>query len=184
MLNYPENIKNVVHIAESTAKEFSNDAIEPAHLLKAVLHKDFGLSDVLEGMGKDYYYLIDWAETRISLMKKSTKANPDLTLSDMSAAVMEEADNYKIKFGKDEADAICLFASLCTPGVGFSYEQLKTFPVNNDEVSKFAEALPQSRKDTKKAVGGVVSQGPNKSLSSFCIDKLALNQGETGEIRE
>ena len=40
---FSENVIEVFQIAEAYAKENMNAAIEPAHVLKALLHKDIGL---------------------------------------------------------------------------------------------------------------------------------------------
>ena len=53
-------INELKSIAGSFAKEYCNDAIYPAHLFKAVLHKEIGLVHFVETeLGKDYYYLQD-----------------------------------------------------------------------------------------------------------------------------
>ena len=41
--NFNESTVEVFQIAEAYAKENMNAAIEPAHVLKALLHKDIGL---------------------------------------------------------------------------------------------------------------------------------------------
>ena len=49
-------------IANSFAEEYCSDAIYPAHLFKAILHKEIGLVNFIESeLDKDYYYLQDWA---------------------------------------------------------------------------------------------------------------------------
>ena len=50
-----DNLKN---IAASFAEEYQSDAIYPAHLFKALLHKESGLVHFIENtLDKDYYYL-------------------------------------------------------------------------------------------------------------------------------
>lgn len=116
-------------IANSFAEEYCSDAIYPAHLFKAVLHKEIGLVHFIESeLDKDYYYLQDWADVQMQLAPRSAKPMRDLDYSDESLAVMDEADNYRLKFGLDETTAVCILASLVTPGVGFSFDQLKTLP--------------------------------------------------------
>ena len=48
---------------------------------------------------------------------------------------MEEAENYQVKFGLDECTDVCVLASLVTPGVGFTFDQLKTLPLTPSEIS-------------------------------------------------
>lgn len=55
-------------IATSFAEEGCSDAVYPAHLFRALLHKDLGLVKFIETtLDKDYYYLIDWAEIQMGL---------------------------------------------------------------------------------------------------------------------
>ena len=50
--------ENLRSIANSFAEEYCSDAIYPAHLFKAVLHKEVGLVHFIESeLDKDYFYL-------------------------------------------------------------------------------------------------------------------------------
>lgn len=181
MKNYSDDIKRILHIAESYAKEYSNDAIYPAHLLKALLHKDFGLIEFLEGINKDYYYLLDWAETRISLLAKTNKAASDLLPDEVCIAVLDDAEDIREQLEKESLDAVCILASLCTPGVGFTFEQLKTFPLTRDEIIN-STSSPQ-KKGNHRNNKGPASSGDKKNLYTYCIDKLSLiNEGEEERI--
>lgn len=170
-MNMDEN-NQILHIAESYAKEFMNDAIYPAHLLKAALHQDFGLAGFLEKMDKDYYYILDWAEARIGLLNKTNTSKSDLTLSDESVAVFDEADNYKLQFDKDNVDPLCIFASLCTPGVGFTFEQLKTLSVTPNEIIANVAIAPRSGR--VGAAKNAAFSTDKKALNQYCTDKLSL----------
>ena len=110
-------------IANSYAEEFRSDAIYPAHLFKALLHKDIGLVRFIEtDLDKDYYYLLDWADVQIQLAPRAVRPMRDLDWSDECREVLDEADNYKVKFNLDETEPVCILASLVTPGVGFSFD--------------------------------------------------------------
>ena len=123
-------------IANSFAEEYRSDAIYPAHLFKAILHKEIGLVHFIETeLDKDYYYLQDWADVQMQLAPKSAKPMRDLEYSDESIAVMEEAETYQAKFGLDECTDVCVLASLVTPGVGFPFDQLKTLPLTPSDIS-------------------------------------------------
>ena len=51
---------DVLHIAESFAKDNKSPQIEPAHLLRALLHTSVGLVGFLEDtLDSDYYYHLD-----------------------------------------------------------------------------------------------------------------------------
>ena len=123
-------------IANSYAEEYHSDAIYPAHLFKAILHKEIGLVRFIEtDLDKDYYYLLDWADVQIQLAPRAVRPIRDLELSDESQEVMDEAENYKVKFNLDETEPVCVLAALVTPGVGFSFDQLKTLPLTPSDIS-------------------------------------------------
>ncbi len=165
-------------IANSFAEEYCSDAIYPAHLFKAVLHKEMGLVHFLEvELNKDYYYLQDWADVQMQLAPRAVKPMRDLDYSDESVAVLEEADNYKMKFDLEETSAVCILASLVTPGVGFSFDQLKTLPLTPQDISNkmgggvSVEAPDMGGADLKN---GIPARGGKGSLAKYCIDKTAV----------
>ena len=67
-LEYSDDVKHAIQIAQSVAKEFQNEQFSPAHLLFALLHKDVELVPLLDSLDKDIYYLREWAEVRLSLI--------------------------------------------------------------------------------------------------------------------
>ena len=56
-LNYLEDLPfDIVHVAQSYAIDNQSPEIEPAHLLRALLHKSAGLMDFSEVTLVDDYY--------------------------------------------------------------------------------------------------------------------------------
>jgi ATP-dependent Clp protease ATP-binding subunit ClpB len=178
-LQYSDEVKKAIHISESYAKEYFSEYIYPGHLLKAILHKDCGLISFVEEMQKDYYYMLEWAEARIKLYPKTSKVKDKPVFDDTSISLFTEADNYRLKFSKNLIDPVCLLASICTPGVCFKYEQLKSFPLNQDEIlvhyAKSDNNTSGDLKDIKKAKS-IKSDGKPGSLLKYCIDKTLLVQ--------
>ncbi len=129
-----DKMKQAIAISQSVAKEFMNAEFSPAHLLKALLHKDIGLVPVLEGMGKDFYYMEEWAEVRIESYPKSSKVSGQPKADINVKAVFNEADNVRLKISEENITPMCVLIALTIPGVGFSYEQLKTFNLNQQEL--------------------------------------------------
>ena len=164
-------------IANSFAEEFGSNAIYPAHLFKAILHKEIGLVHFLETeMDKDYYYLQDWADVQMQLSPKAVRPMRDLDYSEESVAVMEEAENYQVKFNLDECTEVCVLASLVTPGVGFSFDQLKTLPLTPSEISakmgggaNVEAPYMEGAELTKRT--SVTGKG---NLGKYCVDKTGL----------
>jgi len=65
-----ETVRQVMHIAQSLAKENYNTCYNAAHLLRALMHKDIGLQDFVRSLGKDPGYFMEWAEVRIEEFDK------------------------------------------------------------------------------------------------------------------
>ncbi len=174
-------INELKSIAGSFAKEYCNDAIYPAHLFKAVLHKEMGLVHFLETeLGKDYYYLQDWADVQMSLQPRATKPNADVSLSDESVAVVEEAENFTERFGLEECQPVCVLAALVTPGVGFSFDQLKTLPLTTAEICAKMEtgngnAAPSADVSHPFLDNAVAKEKGN--IGKYCTDKIAEIRG-------
>lgn len=168
--------KEVVRIAESYAKENSNNKIAPAHLLKALLHKSTGLTDFINEIQADYYYLMEWAEARIKLYSKANRMTERLEFEEKSIAVFDEADNFRLKLARDSIDPISILAAISTPGVGFTFEQLKTFPITSNQIlERFASEI--SLIEDKSGSGKKkISRGQEKisALLNYTIDKTNL----------
>ena len=131
---FSDNTKQAIRISQSIAKEFMNSEFSSAHLLKGLLHKDIGLVPILEAMGKDFYYMEEWAEVRIENYPKTGKAVEQPSADISVKAVLNEADNIRLKLSEDLITPMCILVALTIPGVGFSYEQLKTFNLNQQEL--------------------------------------------------
>ncbi len=177
--NLSDETKQCISIAQSLAKEYSNETFSPGHLLKAALHKDIGLVPLLESLGKDYYFMEEWADVRIETYPKSSKVSEMPVADEQVMAVFDEADNIRLKLSMDTIEPVCLLASLSTPGVGFTYEQLKTFPITQKEI---IEAMVE-KSDIKTVLGGATESevgggagGGTKSnaLLKYCIDKTEM----------
>lgn len=170
-----------MHIAERHAKEFQQEQLMPAHLLKAVLHKDIGLVDVINEMGKDYYYVLDWADARIQRYPRASRVQDDPAPDPAFLAVLEEAHNYKIKLSLDATDPLCILAALCTPGVGFTFEQLKTMVLTHDELIEYAAAKSGQSSEKHTAKTGRLQQTKGNHIQKYCYDKIAQYHNEEAE---
>jgi ATP-dependent Clp protease ATP-binding subunit ClpB len=175
--SFSDDLRIAINIAQSICKEYSNRDISPAHLLKALLHKDVGLIPYLKNMDKDVFYLEEWAEVRLESYPKTTRIEENPHADEGLLAVFNEADNIRLKLSKDKIDAVCALASLSTPGVGFTYEQLKTFPLRGEEViSAFVNEA-----DLKQAIGQTDNNEKRSpaakkrnALLKYCVDKLSI----------
>jgi ATP-dependent Clp protease ATP-binding subunit ClpB len=181
---FSEAAKRVIKIAQAIAKENMHAAFSAAHVLKALLHKEAGLQPVLKGMGHDIYYIEEWADVRLESLAKSA-AFKELVSGDAAIEeVMNEADTIRLKLLKDVIEPLHILAALSTPGVGFSYEQLKTFPLQREQ-------LLATVTETEELQAAVTAATPSKeqpgakhhALLKYCTDKtLQAREGKTDPI--
>jgi ATP-dependent Clp protease ATP-binding subunit ClpA len=173
-IRFTDDLKTAVNIAQSIAREYSHEKITPAHLLKALFHKDVGLVDFLLSLDKDIYYLEEWAEVRMESSPKAVKTSETPCGDDQFRAVLKEAENVMIKLSLEEINPICVLAAICMPGVGFTHEQLKSFTLTTGEVlnavaswSEMQNVIggsePHDNKEKKKSGSGAILK--------FCIDQ-------------
>ncbi len=169
-----DSFKKMNHIAQAIAREHMHPHIAPPHLLKALLHKDAGLQTLLQQLDKDIYYMEEWADVRMETLPKATRLEETLTADAPVKAVMEEADTIRVMTGSDELEAVHVLAALSTPGVGFSYEQLKTFPVQRQELLQQSVTETTLNKITGMgASNGLPKQTGNQALLKYCTHKNA-----------
>lgn len=159
----------VLHIAQRLASGHSHRSYGPAHLLKALLHRDIGLIPLLDSLDKDSYYLDDWADVRLEHYPRANPV-PEPEPDEEALAVITEADYIRIRLHKDQIDPLCLLAAVSTPGVGFSFDQLKTFPLTRDELvnASTTEQLPTQQQIASNGQTKSNSSG-SPALAKYCI---------------
>ncbi len=180
-----ETGKRVIKIAQAYAKENLHAAFGAAHLLKALLHKDAGLQALLSSLDKDMYYMEEWADVRIEAEPKAASPQETVAGDETLDEILNEADTIRLKFSKDDIEPLHLLIAASTPGVGFSYEQLKTFPVTREELLQSgADREEMQSMLGKKTDGESGRSAPSRqALLKYCIDKTVLaRQGKTDAI--
>jgi len=126
---------DLLHIAQSFAKENGCPRIEPAHLFRAMLHKSAGMVNYIEDtLDEDYYYLVEWCDMRMQGCARSPYPMKGVVLSGESESVVKEAAKICERCGIDGIVPEALLAALVSPGVGFTAEQLRTMPLRVDKV--------------------------------------------------
>ncbi|WP_443944856.1 ATP-dependent Clp protease ATP-binding subunit [Pedobacter sp. AW1-32] len=185
--NLSESVKTALHIAQSLAKEYRNANFSAAHLLKGLMHKDVGLRPFLHSIGKDEEYISEWAEVRIDALNKTSDVPETVSSTSEIPVVFEEADNIRIKLGLDLITPICVLTALAKAGIGFSADQLKSFPIKEREIldlyvkdEEIAQAItPESSAGAAKAE----HKKTGNALHKYCIDRLQLvRDGKTDPI--
>lgn len=166
---------DLLHIAQSYATDNKSPKIEPAHLLRALLHKSVGLVSFIEDtLDEDYYYMVDWADMRMKQCEKSPYGMKGIELSHDTQNVIKEAQEISETCGLDSVTLESLLASLVTPGIGFSYEQLKTLPLQADKIKKViqsgAPVKPATASTSPKSTSASQASG---GMEEYCISMLS-----------
>ena len=179
MSKYSKQLENLpfdlLHIAQSFANDNKSPKIEPAHLLRALLHKSAGLVNYIEDtLDEDYYYMVDWADMRMQQCDKSPYPMKGIELSHDTEQVVQEAMEIAESAGMEAPDGPCLLAALLSPGVGFSYEQLKTLPVSPDKIKRQIQSgAPVKPSQSSGGAAHSSSSSLQTADSGYCIDLLA-----------
>lgn len=171
LYNLDDRVRTSIRIAQSLAQEYTNDVYAPSHLLKALFHKEVGIREFVQALGKEASYIEEWAEVRIEELPKSgreTEVKPDERIF----AIFEQADFVRIKLGLTEINPICVLAAITKPGVAFSVNQLKSFPFQEDEIlNQFVDKQDVNR--AIKVADENESSVDSAVLYKYCIDKTA-----------
>lgn len=173
-LNLDESLHTAIRISKSIAREYGNAVYTPSHLLKALLHKEVGLSAFVESIGKDVAYLGEWAEVHIEACEKLSGV-VEIEADERIPSVFEEADNVRLKLGLLQINPICVLCALAKPEVGFTADQLKSFPIREKEVLDLFLAGDVQKPHLRNSIAGEQFDGalPLTNLLKFCIDKTA-----------
>lgn len=164
-INYTEEVGKVLEVAQKLGREHHNTHYTGAHLLKAMLGRDFSLLKPLEALGVDVFFLEEWAEVRIEECPKTPnnyRCEPDESIDEIFA----EADAVRELLGEENITLFALMVAISSPGVTFSFDQMKTFPVTREDLLKDQAVSPIS-------VSPTTPHTPKKGfLQNYCIDRI------------
>ena len=170
-----DEIDKVLHIAKEIAQEYAQQSYGPAHILKASLHKDLPLLRFLHANDVDVYFVDEWAEVHIENFPKRTNATREIAANEEAMIVIEEADFIKDKLQKEDTDLLCYFIAAITPGIGFSYDQLKSLPVLHTQLlEQFKTGKKvQTAADNDSAQLNTTNPANSEVLKKYTKDKIA-----------
>ncbi len=181
----PHKLIETIHISQAIAREYSHAEYSSAHLLKALLHKNVGMLKYIESIGQDAYYVEEWAEVRLEALPRTTKVPENPSSDNSIEAVFYEAESAKFKIGVEDVNEFCVLIALCTPGVGFTFEQLKTMPLTPAEVINNLTANGHQPTEVKDIISNNSTANKNTAsnaiLETYCIDKTAYAKNESLE---
>ena len=178
-INLNDSVKIALNIAQAVARENANEYYMPSHLLKALLHKDVGLRDFIASLGKDLGYLEEWADVYIEQCPKSTQLS-EIKPSEKIDFIFRAADDARIRLGLFDINPICVLIALVKPGVAFSSDQLRSFPIQErDILSLYVNNTENPFVENHHAASVSDNYGPGTGigsssyLSKYCIDLMA-----------
>lgn len=178
-INLDDSVKIALNIAQAVARENANEYYMPSHLLKALLHKEVGLRDFIVSIGKDLGYLEEWADVYIEQCPKSTQLS-EIKPSEKIDFIFRAADDARIRLGLFDINPICVLIALVKPGVAFSSDQLRSFPIQErDILSLYVNNTENPSVENHHAASVSDNYGPGTGigsssyLSKYCIDLMA-----------
>lgn len=179
---FDDSATTAIQMAKSVARDNAHGQFFPAHLIKGLLHRDVGIREFLKSKNKDIAYLEEWADIRIEEIPVAGKVM-DVSCSSEIEKVFDESDRIRAKIGWSQITPLCLLTALSKPGIAYSVNQLKSFPVKEHEI--LDELLGNSiEEDLKEQTGygnASLTAKHDSFLNNYCIN-LTLEASE-GRIR-
>ncbi len=167
-----DDIDKAIHIAKQIAKEHNHANFSPAHLIKALLHNDFGLLRYLHNLDIDVYYIDEWAEVHIENHPKSSNNSMTIESDSNVNAILEEALNIAGRLEGEYIDLLSVFIATITPGVGFSYDQLKTLPITHTTLLEQTAITSGNDSINSTILPPVQHKKNSDALANYCINKI------------
>ena len=173
-INLDDSVKIALNIAQAVARENANEYYTPSHLLKALLHKEVGLRGFVLSIGKDLGYLEEWADVHIEQCPKSTQLS-EIKPSEKIDSLFRAADDVRIELGLFDINPICVLAALTKPGVAYSSDQLKSFPILEKDIrSIYYNNEPSGNSPVPMTESSVPVSNPSSFLTKYCMDLTAV----------
>lgn len=173
-INLDDSVKIALNIAQAVARENANEYYTPSHLLKALLHKEVGLRGFVLSIGKDLGYLEEWADVHIEQCPKSTQLS-EIKPSEKIDSLFRTADDVRIELGLFDINPICVLAALTKPGVAYSSDQLKSFPILEKDIrSIYYNNEPSGNSPVPMTESSVSVSNPSSFLTKYCMDLTAV----------
>ena len=172
-----DNLQELLHVAKQLARENMNAKCSPAHVVKALLNRQFPFIKELDAVGIDVFYLEEWADIRISEYPKTTKPIEDPETDSYVNAVIEESESIASKTDS-ETEFVHVLTSLVTPGVGFSNDQLKSLPLSVTDIqTAFGTGKETNKKQAAPRNSNAAPRGTS-TIDKYCIDKTKELHGK------
>ncbi len=161
-------VEKAIHIASQIAEDHQHQYYGPPHLIKAVLNRDLTLLRTLHNLGIDVYFIEEWADVNLEGHPKRLSRKTEIEADAAAKLIFVEAEDLRTKLGKDDVDLMSLFIAAITPGVGFSFDQLKSLPVNHNQL---AETVKKPNTGKKIAKTSTINEESTVTASTDTLKK-------------
>lgn len=129
-----DEAREILHVAARKAEEHVHSSMGASHLLWALLYKSSFAGNLASKLGKDIFYLQEWTLVRLEEYPKAGDARTKVDFGPEVGEILLEADQIRFELNREEVDPECMLAALCTPGLAYSFDQLKTFTLSKEEI--------------------------------------------------
>ena len=171
-----ESAKQLIHIAQSIARENYNATYSGSHLLQALMHKDIGLRDFLSSIDKDPAYIYDWADVRIEEYPKTGNLPSEPIPDEKIDKILEEADEMRLKLGLDEVNPLCILTAITKANVVYTAQELKSLPLREHEIlNHFQGESKQIHNQENNLLSGLQdSKLSFPAITAYCVDMTKM----------
>ena len=179
-----ESAKQLIHIAQSIARENYNATYGGSHLLQALMHKDLGLREFLISIDKDPAYIYDWADVRIEEYPKTGNLPSEPTPDEKIDKILEEADEMRLKLGLDEVNPLCILTAVTKANVAYTAQELKSLPLREHEILNHfqGESKKVESQEDNLLAGFQNKKTSFPAISAYCVDMTQM--ARDGKIEE
>ncbi len=171
-----ESAKQLIHIAQSIARENYNATYGGSHLLQALMHKDIGLRDFLSSIDKDPSYIYDWADVRIEEYPKTGNLPSEPVPDEKIDKILEEADEMRLKLGLDEVNPLCILTAITKANVVYTAQELKSLPLREHEILNHfqGESKQINNQENNLLSGFQDSKLSFPAITAYCVDMTKM----------
>jgi len=173
VVNINDSLQAAIRVAQALAREYHQASYAPAHLLRGLLHEQGGLQPFVSALGKEVDYILEWAEVRMESLEKDGRLPELITANAATQRVLQEADLVRIKLGLELITPICALVAICKPTIGFSVDELRSFPIKESEILElYLGQLSLTQAVAPVGFHSSVTKPATAALLKYCVDRL------------
>ncbi|PHO00294.1 Clp protease ClpA, partial [Rhodobacteraceae bacterium 4F10] len=183
--DYSSSALSSIKRAKSIAYRENQSTYGVSHLIISLINEPTGLEEIIDGMGKDASYVLEWFEVMKEMYKSTPlQASGDVNPDSEVAKVFEESERSKIKLGTENIDALCIFTAVVREGVVYSGQQIETLGITEQDILKHYNAntptfLESNAKENISAISSYIEDLQTQEV----IQKGNLILGREKEVR-